>query len=300
LATLTNSFNSTSTYGNGLLGVPFPFTSLSSQKPSPYTGSYLPAIIYVFDFEIDLEKASYEQIARQASQIIQEVQTKQTEAWSILSRLEKAHPSKMAYLKTLHERKANAEVALRARASGIEEPSKEERIEAYKEENRKHHEEMAKEQLDLKKSKSKAKRLFKKLSSICHPDKTNNDETLADIFIAGKLALELDDIQVLISLITQANNYLSGDVKRNRLDRFKIKKKKAKEQLAQANQQNYEFQKSFHAAVLAHKDDKEGLEALFLGTIDNSIQQLEQQIRFYEHTQGPQSSSSLQRGSFRF
>ena len=61
-------------YSNNSTGTGSFFTTSfnSAPKPKPYTGYYLPALIHVFDYEVDLEKATVADLEKKVSLIEQE------------------------------------------------------------------------------------------------------------------------------------------------------------------------------------------------------------------------------------
>lgn len=261
-----------------------------SQKTTavPYTGSYLPALMYVTDLEIDLEKVSYEELAWQGCKINQETLTKHNRARFILSELETEYKSQVSTINSLQKQLADLDEKLQRKDEAKQEKEitvdetiqLQEHIKRAKARDK----EMQDDLLLVKKSKSKAKSLFKKLSSLCHPDKTGGDEVLTELFIAGKLAVDLNDEDVLKDLISKAMSYKSGNTKRNLLDKFKLKKKRAKDQLYAAQQQRQSFQKSFLNSVLVEANKgKDALNKMFVSTLINTEDDLRLKIKMRLH-----------------
>ena len=259
-------------------------------KPkSPYTGSYLPSVIYVFDYEIDLETVSYEMVARDVQKLNHDLNTKQTQAMTLIRGLELKYKDQVSVLVDLQNQlmEARRKHDSQLKMDPIKDPTGErdldEEIKLHINNTREHDKEREKAQLREKRSATKIKKLYKKLSSLCHPDKNGNDDYLAEIFYAGKLAYEIGDINVLIDMIKRAEEYKSGHPKRNILERLRGKKKKAKEALLKAKQEAAEFDKSFLSQMLKAKQVSEAkAEQAFQEAVTDSIDDLRLKLTLFE------------------
>lgn len=306
MAYFTNrtSTTSTSTFGGAFPGQFVGFSSLPITPPPPppkpkpsYSGTLLPAVIYILDLELDLEQASYEELARSVDRILQSTTSRQTLAQTVLQGLEAKFADQVAVLKEIQKRHAAAHEALAAAQQGRPpvKPASEQSPEEMEAERQKYLAKAREQEANLdkelkasKKSGSKAKKIFRKLAALCHPDKTGNDEVLADIFRAGKIALELSDAQAMQQLLDQALAYKSGNKKLNRLNQIKLNKTKVKERLNAAWANDHQFNASFLAQILAaSKQGDAAVHQLFLQVIENTKAHLSQQTKMFEQALNP-------------
>lgn len=249
----------------------------------PYTGSYLPALIVVTDFELYIEAASCDEIESKTQVLISELEAQQTKARKILIELEKQFPGYIDKLIALQVRdkaltRQLADPGLRPIG---DQEALHQRIEQHKKITLEAEKKAALDLRKSKQSKSKARKLFKKLSSLCHPDKTKGDAFLSELFVSGKLAMSLNDVATLEDRLVQAKDYLSGNARRNKRDNIRRRKQQAKDNLQNVLEKRRKFSSTLEGNTLHAADiGKDYLESSFLNTIDETVFVLEQQIRF--------------------
>lgn len=255
----------------------------------PYTGSYLPALINILDLEIDLADLSYQALAWQVDLVLKTTQEKQLKAQEVLSKLENKHRPVVDELYKLQVRHQQLQAELMALRVGQPAPNPEDTARDNLQKNidaAKASEKSLQDKLKAsKKSGTKAKKLFRQLSSLCHPDKTGNDDMLTELFREGKAALSLGDDHTLKDLLSKAKSYLSGNKNKAKLDALKAKKKRAADNLQHAHQVARNFESSFHSVLLNKSKltlKEDDLDAFFLQTVAASGQELANQCRFYE------------------
>jgi len=212
----------------------------------------VPALIYVFDHEIDLETATFEDLANRLQLEQKSLAQRQSHAFTVLRELEAKLKDEVDMVKAMQDTLADLKRQLQGQPanSGNSGKLSPEQVENFRTQARAREKQLEDEQRKVKNSATASKKLFKKISSLCHPDKTQGDRYLGEIFITAKLALEVDDEKALKQLLKQAKDYLSGNPKKNKLNALRLRTAETIQKLTEARNQKQSWENTFEAKLL--------------------------------------------------
>ncbi len=278
------STSSTTTGGNF-----FTFVYNSAPPPPPYTGSYLPAVIYVSGLEVNIETASVAELEATVQKIDTEVNALARLGNSACVRLEAKRPDHIKELRELQVKLNRVQQMLAKAAEPTpdkpEETSTEPNLVPEKpiepepttesdfiQDRNKRLEAMRdREQKKFKQASSKIRALHRKIMGLVHPNKYPDSPHLRDLYDLANLARTNHDEQSLIALLAMAKQYHSTQGPLALLNFLRNKKTALSEQYRQMQSNLRRIQNSPPVAI--HKCMQDGDEETALTLFDAILAQ---------------------------
>lgn len=272
--------------------------------PPPYTGSYLPAVIHVFDLDVDFEKARVAEIESKVEDLGKEIRRLATLANSACTTLEKDVPTKVASLQNLRARLATLQAKLidLRRAQQENQDSEDTEEDAKGTQTAKpetepdpivtDHTTRAKvveqelsDDLDrFKKASPEAKRLYMKIMNLVHENKYGKVEYLRELYELANLARKNNDTSALRGILKMAQQYHSPQGKLAVINFLKSRRDALYQQYVQGTHQLQQVTQSpaYSIHSLLEQGNKDQALAVFNRILDAQHHALVQALQAHE------------------
>lgn len=220
------SFFTTSTTTGGWHSFSY---SMPEPPPPPYHGSYLPAVIHVFDYEVDLENAGVAALEKAVASLEQEGARLNNLGTQACVSLEKHIPEKLATMRELMAKFQVIQALIRDEMAKREAPAIPETLPDHTPEpdqetgqehehvlsaehdtvNKRMAAQMTREQNKYKKASAKVKALHRKIMQLTHENKWGKVEHLYELYEMANAARTNNDEHALKGILQLAQQYHS-------------------------------------------------------------------------------------------
>ena len=221
------SFFTTSTTTGGWHSFSY---SMPEPPPPPYNGSYLPAVIHVFDYEVDLENAGVTALEKAVASLEREGTRLNNLGTQACVSLEKHIPEKLATMRELMAKFQVIQALIRDEMAKREAPAIPETLpdhtpepdpaneqpehehvlsEEHDTANKRMAAHMAREQSKYKKASAKVRALHRKIMQLTHENKWGKVEHLYELYEMANAARTNNDEQALKGILQLAQQYHS-------------------------------------------------------------------------------------------
>lgn len=279
--------------------------------PPPYTGSYLPAVIHVFDLDVDFEKARVAEIESKVEDLGKQIRRIATLANSACTTLEKDVPTKVASLQNLRARLATLQAKLmdlRRAQQDTQDPDEDEKQETSRSDATETNEtNESKDEPDsiitdhttrakvveqelfddldrFKKASPEAKRLYMKIMNLVHENKYGKVEYLRELYDLANLARKNNDTGALRGILKMAQQYHSPQGKLAVINFLKSRRDALYQQYVQGTHQLQQVTQSPAYAIhsLLEQGNKDQALAVFNRILDAQHSALVQALQAHE------------------
>lgn len=205
----------------------------------PYTGTLLPVLVQVFDYEVDLESSSVSHLEQVHASYANEARSICADLDRVCSSLEPQFKRQMQKIKDLQsklaklkDKQSNSKEAANAEPTGnstdetISSGSGQARLEEM----------INKEKLSFKTASGAVRKLYRKIVMLCHPDRVGKDGYLSELFELATEARKNNDENALKQILEMAVRYSTSQGKLQVLNFLRQKRKVLKTHINEAKQ----------------------------------------------------------------